>query len=717
MQKPEYYAHQRKDGTLQTVREHLEGTAEYARSFGKSVGMAEEAAYAAMAHDIGKYTEAFQRRLLEDGHKVDHSTAGMLEAIRAHHTQAAFAIAGHHTGLPDFGTAGDMADDATLRGKSKRRPGADIKDYSCFHLFVDLTPPPQLPVVDNSTEFLRTKMLYSCLVDADWLDTEKFMNAGKIERGAGESIAVLTRRFGKWLAHKKWMRPDPEKSRSLNEERSHILYSCLDNAALPAGLFTLTVPTGGGKTTASLAFALRHALLHGHERIIYVIPYTSIIDQTVKTFREILGEENVLAHHSQVKFDPSDDRLTSAQKKLQLATENWDAPVIVTTSVQFFESLFTNRTSPSRKIHNIAKSVVIFDEAQMLPASYLKPCVMSIARLTRDFGVSAVLCTATQPALNDLIGLYTDETPRELAPDPAKLNAAFRRTTIRMAGPMSDEALSSALNAHTQVLCIVNSKRHAQALFQKLKKDGAYQLTTLLYPAHRSRKLEEIRTRLKKGLPCRVVSTSLIEAGVDIDFPAVYRAETGLDSILQAAGRCNREGNHSTEESMVTVFEPELPSPRIFMPNIEAARGVMRAHEDAASLEAIRNYFSILYANKGERLDEKKIMDLIPQFAFSTIGEKFRIINENTRSISILFRDEEAKSLERRLRAGERSRSLLRALGRYSVSVYDNHYRALIGAGALERLDEDIYLLTATDAYDEEIGLTLEPVGGSGYII
>lgn len=481
------------------------------------------------------------------------------------------------------------------------------------------------------------------------------------------------------------------------------------------GLFTLTVPTGGGKTTASLAFAIHHALRFRYRRIIYVIPYTSIIEQTANVFRLIVGPENVLEHHSHVKIEQSDDVPLSPQAhRLALATENWDAPLIVTTSVQFFESLFSNRKSPSRKLHNIARSVVVFDEAQMLPVPYLIPCVAAIARLSRDFGVSAVLCTATQPSLNGLMENYSGGMPvRELAPGPVALNAAFRRTTLRMAGPMDDETLTLELNRQKQALCVVNSKRHAQKLFQNLEPDGAYQLTTLLYPVHRQRKLDEIRARLREGLPCRVVSTSLIEAGVDVDFPAVYRAISGLDSILQAAGRCNREGRRGMEDSIVTVFEPEETSPKMFMPNIEAARGAMRMFDDPASLEAIREYFEILYANKGERLDSKGILKLMDRFAFATIGESFRMIEDNTRSVVILFRDKEAQALERRLRAGERSRSLLRELGRFSVNVYDNHFRALAEAGALERVDEGIYLLRSRNAYDDRVGLTLSPEGGS----
>lgn len=709
-----FFAHKREDGTLQTVEEHLMGTAAFARAFGEDIGMPDEAEYAALIHDIGKYTPGFQKRLLENGGKVDHATAGMQEAIHAKHPQAAFAIAGHHTGLPDMGTAADTEDEATLRGKMKRKVGAKIEDYAAFRSFIKVSPPEPLPAQDPFGDFLRTKMLYSCLVDADWLDTERFVENGAIERGAGEPMEVLAAKLDAWVNAQGWKRPASREAMTLNEMRSDIFFTAMDQAALPAGLFTLTVPTGGGKTTASLAFAIRHAIRHGLRRVIYVIPYTSIIDQTAKKFREILGAENVLEHHSQIKFEQTDDApLSGTARRLALATENWDAPLIVTTSVQFFESLFTNKKSPSRKLHNIARSVVIFDEAQMLPAPYLKPCVAAIARLSRDYRVSAVLCTATQPALNEMLHSFSSGMPvRELAPDPARLNAAFRRTTLRMAGPMNDDALASELNLLDQALCVVNAKRHAQALFQKLKPEGAYQLTTLLYPAHRERKLEEIRQRLSDGLPCRVVSTSLIEAGVDVDFPAVYRAFSGLDSILQAAGRCNREGRRRQSDSVVTVFEPEDTPPMMFKPNIGAARAAMQEFADPASLDAIQEYFSILYANKGERLDTREILKLADRYAFATVGAEFKLIEENTRGVCVLFRDEEARALERRLRAGERTRALMRALGRYTVNVYDSHFKALVGAGAIERVDEDIYLMTARNAYDDGLGLTLAPEGG-----
>ncbi len=707
----EYYAHRRDDGAHQTVLEHLECTAKYARRFGVSMGMEDETVYAAMLHDIGKFSKAFQLRLEGDKRRVDHATAGAREAYRAGHPQSAFAIAGHHAGLADYGDPSDSKEGSTLSARLK----CELEDYAAFRTQLTPNPPPPLRAPGWPAFFLQTHMLFSALVDADWLDTERFMSCGSVERGMGTSIESLFSRFTAWIGSKGWTPPAEQPNMTLDQMRSGILFQCMNRAALDPGLFTLTVPTGGGKTTASLAFALAHALRYGLERIIYVIPYTSIIDQTAKKFRKILGDENVLEHHSQVAFDPDDDQLTPAQKRLQLATENWDAPVIVTTSVQFFESLFAHKKARSRKVHHIANSVVIFDEAQMLPIPYLLPCVAAIALLARDFHVSAVLCTATQPNLNDYLRQYTKQPVRELAPEMKKKGAAFRRTTIPPARPLDDEALVRELNAHSQVLCIVNARRHAQALFESLNPDGAFMLSTLLYPADRARKLAEIRARLLDGRPCRVVSTSLIEAGVDVDFPAVYRALAGLDSILQAAGRCNREGRRAADESIVTVFIPEQKQPRTFAPNIEATTSIVHDFFDPTSPEAIAAYFEFLYRNRGKAIDEQEIMKLIDKCAFREISNKFRLIEDNTRAVYVLFRDETARALETRLRAGERSRGLFRALGQYAVNVYDRHFRALYESGALTPLGEDIWLVTAENAYGEKTGLTLEPSGGEGY--
>ena len=304
--------------------------------------------------------------------------------------------------------------------------------------------------------------------------------------------------------------------------------TCLEKGGQPRGIYTLTVPTGGGKTVASLAFALRHAREHGMQRVVYVIPYTSIIDQNAAVFRDILGEQNVLEHHSGVQFD-LEDGAPPEQVCRALAAENWDVPVVVTTAVQLFESMYANRSSKCRKLHNLANSVVIFDEAQMLPLAHLRPCVAAMASLAEQFRSTVVLCTATQPALDDLLHTYAPGcTVTELCPQTAQLYDCFRRVTFRQTGKLEDETLAARLAEHDQVLCIVNSRKAAQSIFDKLPREGSYHLSTLMVPAQRKTRIEEIKVRLRKGEPCRVVSTSLIEAGVDVDFPAVYRELAGF---------------------------------------------------------------------------------------------------------------------------------------------------------------------------------------------
>ena len=344
------------------------------------------------------------------------------------------------------------------------------------------------------------------------------------------------------------------KKNELNTQRCAILRRCMergqDSQQMP-GLYPLTVPTGGGKTVASLAFALHHAKTHGLERVIYVIPYTSIIEQTADQFRKILGAENVLEHHSGVTYETQDEATPETQR-LARATENWDMPVVVTTAVQFFESIYSNRSSKCRKLHNLAKSVIIFDEAQMLPIPYLRPCVSAIAQLIGHFHATAVLCTATQPALNPLFAEFLPgRTATELCPAGTCDETIFRRVTFQkeIDRPISWETVAEMLTQLPQVLCIVNTRKRAQQVYERLPEEGRFHLSTLMIPTDREETLNVIRARLRNGQVCRVVSTSLVEAGVDVDFPSVWRELAGLDSILQAAGRCNREGKRSAAES------------------------------------------------------------------------------------------------------------------------------------------------------------------------
>ncbi len=405
---------------------------------------------------------------------------------------------------------------------------------------------------------LWIRILYSCLVDADFLDTERFMNSEKHEnRGNHRSISALKALFDR---HMEALSKKARKT-AVNDVRSRILSQCREQAAHEPGLFTLTVPTGGGKTLSSMAFALEHAVRHEKDRVIMVIPYTSIIEQTSKVYKEIFGDENVIEHHS--ALDPEKESLQS-----RLATENWDAPIIVTTSVQFFESLFAAKPSACRKLHNIVNSVVIIDEVQMLPTDYLKPILHSIKGLTDYFKVSMVLCSATQPAITSEIfekqngecyAILEKEKCREImvSPTPKELTIQLQRVRVIQLGGFSEwTRVAEELMKHEKVLCVVNTRKNCRELYKQMPDDTIH-LSANMCGQHRSDCVEAIKRKLNKNEPVRVVSTQLVEAGVDFDFPVVFRAMAGFDSIAQAAGRCNREGN--SDYGQVFVFEPVEP--------------------------------------------------------------------------------------------------------------------------------------------------------------
>ncbi len=475
------------------------------------------------------------------------------------------------------------------------------------------------------------------------------------------------------------------------------------------GLFTLTVPTGGGKTVASLAFALAQAKNQGMQRIVYVVPYTAVIEQTADTFRAILGEDQVLEHHSGVLSD-IEAEATHSQIQKAKAAENWDMPVVVTTAVQFFESLYASRSSKCRKLHNLARSVILFDEAQMLSLNYLRPCVFAMAQLATGYGASIVLCTATQPALAPLFREYLPEVDTvELCPPGTFQWGPFQRVVFQKSGELSWMQLAERIQAAAQALCIVNSRKNAQTLYALLDEDGRYHLSTLMCPSHRRSVLREIRARLQEGRPCRVVSTSLIEAGVDVDFPAVFREEAGLDAVLQAAGRCNREGRHPAQESIVTVFKAETPPPPMFRTAIGVGRMILEQYDDLSSPAAIHAYFQELLDVKGKAAqDSKGLLDLMQNtpFPFQTVAQRFKLIENDTRTVYIPM-DAQAKSLLQQLHSGHAGKTLFRKLGQYGVSIYPQHFDALFDAGVLEILDCGAAVLTDMELYHNETGLSL----------
>ena len=708
-----YYAHIREDGKKQTVEEHQYGTAERCAAFAAAFGEEKRGRMLGYAHDIGKCSEEFQNRLL-GGAKVDHATAGALECAKIREDLAACCVVGHHGGLPDFGNVKvDYPGAPTCIGRLKRGLRGGIPTY---HWAGKLPAPGQLPVFeDRFTQSLWARMLYSCLVDADYLDTETFMWDESRNRGGYDSLPVLLEKLHAYI--EPWFPGDTK----LNRNRCEILKQCLEAAVQPRGVYSLTVPTGGGKTVTSLAFALKHAVENGLNRVIYVIPYTSIIEQNAAVFRRILGENNVVEHHSGICLDDGEE--TNRDNLFRrLAAENWDAPVIVTTAVQFFESLYSNRPSQCRKLHNIANSVIIFDEAQMLPTCHLKPCVGAIANISAHFRSTVVLCTATQPALSDLFSQFCPKLQiRELCPEVAEAFRRFRRVTYRDGGVLSDEVLVEELGRQDQVLCIVNTRKAAQRIFDLLPREGSYHLSTLMYPSHRKNVLDTIRQRLKEGLPCRVVSTSLIEAGVDVDFPAVYRELAGLDSVAQAAGRCNREGRRSADSSVVTFFRGEHPAPILQRINICAAQEALRGCSDPGDPETMQRYFRVLRSLIGEQMDKSDTVRRLREglhgclFPFETVAKDFHFIDQAASTVYIPIG--EGAAVCRRLLDGTASREDYRRAGQYSVSVYAGHFRGLLDAGDAQQFTDTSAVLTNLSLYDTETGLSLKADPGKAEFI
>jgi CRISPR-associated endonuclease/helicase Cas3 len=716
-------AHTSEDGREQSFEEHARNVAELAASFASEFGAGSQAYLAGLLHDVGKCAPAVQAHLHGDPAKVEHSAAAA-ELFSMISDPAAmllsYCVAGHHTGLPDGGISSDTEASPTLTGKLKRQ-SRRTGDYLAYRdVLGEVNPHIDLPTLDYPLSHMGfshtfwTRMVFSCLVDADYLDTEAFMKNRPSRIRTCEEMRSLLDRLNKRLAQ------FPSPSNDLGYIRKSVLDDCIRAAKRPRGIFTLTVPTGGGKTLSSLAFALNHAVENDLRRVIYVIPYTSIIEQTAREYKEALGMYNVLEHHSLAEYDAAGEE----QNILRLAAENWDLPVVVTTNVQFFESLFANKTSRCRKLHNIANSVIIFDEAQMFPGDLLLPCIRAIEELERNYRCTAVLCSATQPALD---GLYDPSIPiTEICGDSKGIYKALRRVHFEQLGELDNAALAERLNNLLQVLCIVNTRAQAQALFNKLLGDGNFHLSTLMTPRHRREKLAEIRERLKEGQPCRVISTSLIEAGVDVDFPCVFREEAGLDSVIQAAGRCNREGNLHPDKAVVYVFRPEgcyvRHRPAALRMPIETALSIEKNFTDIASPDAIYSYFTALYRFRGEALDHKRIVPALDRCAkngliipFAEVARQFQVIDSPARTV-LVGMDEKAELLIAKLRDGQRSRELMREAGQYAVTVYEKQFNALHDSGALILLDEELAILRDMTLYSDQTGLNIPEVKGLGII-
>ena len=688
----EYYAHSL-DGASQerwqTLSDHLHNVSRLSGDFAERFTDRAWGEVAGLLHDAGKYSDEFQRRLHGQAYgTVDHSTGGAQIADTTWGTGIGrllgYVVAGHHGGLPDGGTVNA---EGTLLARLRK----EIPDCGAF--FTEQTLPPRLPslslahaIASASLGFgvpFFIRMLYSCVVDADFLDTERFMDAQRAGlRGSTQvSLSDLRDRFAETMQS---LKEKPETA--VNTARNRVLADCRAAAQWAPGLFTLTVPTGGGKTLSSLEFALEHAHAFDLDRIIYAIPFTSIVEQTAAVFKGVLGDDAVLEHHSNYGFteDRDGDCGSERHRQERLLTQNWSAPLVVTTNVQLFESLYSDRSSRCRRLHNLAKSVIILDEAQTLPDDFLEPCLAALEELCNSYGSSVVLCTATQPALE---GRWPQgSAPREIVSEWESLEAALgRRAAVHYVEHREDDELVDDILEHDQALCIVSTRKHALALFEALRTrnegvvaNGVFHLSALMCPVHRSSVIQDVRRRLKEGQRCIVVSTQLIEAGVDVDFPVVYREVAGLDSVVQAAGRCNREGGREHGDVFVFQSDEEYQVPvRSYLGRM-AALGLesLRAAGDMADpvgREAVRAFFERRYGTS-QTLDATDVLPSLKArsrevvYPFESIARSFRFIDDDSVSVVIPW-GRRGRLLVESLRRSDHPESLFRALQQYSVSV------------------------------------------------
>lgn len=726
-----YIAHKRDDGSEQLLLEHLMGTAKKASFFAKHFGKSETAFICGLLHDIGKYSDEFQDRIKNDGKLCDHSSAGakVLKSISpAMGNLLGYVITGHHAGLLNGGGWGAVSGDGSLQGRLKK----EVPDFSAYRneITADMFPPmisiarqlaDSKPLDERDQGFsfsFLVRMIFSCLVDADFIDTEEFMNEGRVPRGLICDFVELQDKIIRKTS-------EFDTIRDINKKRREILEQCLGKAEGTQGVYKLSVPTGSGKTISSMAFALKH-IRHNPSlrRIIYVIPFMSIIEQNAKVFSDILGERYVLEHHSNYDFDQNDEQNYNIKK---LSAENWDIPIVVTTNVQFFESIYGNRSSKLRKLHNMANSVIILDEVQMLPVEYLIPCAKALEELVNNYNCSVVLCSATQPEVERFMSEKIKV--KEICSNIAEMYEFFNKTKVKFIGNKTADELVSRLQGLDQCLLIVNTKKQARKIYEKLEKaygqEGIFHLSTYMCPAHRFEKIEEIRKRLDDKAKCIVVSTSLIEAGVDIDFPVVYRAMCGLDSIIQAAGRCNRERRNDLAYVYVFDFtdaEYEISKSTPFGNYLSQRQSITEIvsskYEDVTRPEAIKEYFDILFNNASvSELDKKHIVKRLNEgfdktspmdfnFDFEDIARDFKMIEDNDYSVIVKYNDD-AKSKINELVYGYYTRDKLRSVQKYTVNLSVHEYNKLRDIKAINGLGEKVGFLVSKEDYSDEIGIII----------
>ena len=699
---------------IQTNDQHSLGVAHLASRFSDKFGMASWGKVLGLLHDKGKESHAFQQHIKKESGfdpsiRVDgdyhHAYVG---GILARHMYGKSAdnllvnqIASHHTGLHDSSEIDGIIQKAIPTEVNQDVPKIVLQRA-------------KFKSVCKEDFHHLSRMLYSCLVDADYLDTEAFMDIQALQlRKHDTSLRTLLPMLERYMAYLQ----AKAKSGTVNDVRREVLSLCTAKADTPVGIYSLTVPTGGGKTLSSLVWAIRHAVRNGQERIIIAIPYTSIIIQTAAVLRAIFGDDNVLEHHSQV--DPELVKDSHLREKLRMAAENWDYPIVVTTNVQLFESIYSNKPSSCRKLHNIVNSVIVLDEVQTLPMDFLQPVVNSLKTYNKLFHVSVLLTTASQPVLSGLIEGCNPEASfmgmshvTELVPNELKLHERLRRVKLFFddTGKSFDE-VAQQLCRYKRVLCVVNTRNDAKELYGRLPNEGkVFHLSKMMCPAHIRKTIESIKKSLENNdeTIVRVISTQLIEAGVDMDFPVVFRQEAGLDSVLQAAGRCNREGTQKIGETYVFSLSKEHNLPRGDIQVANVARLSLGKGHDWFSPETMTNYFRQLYSRR-DTFDKKNIKQYLynpNDLCFATAAHEFRLIEDEGVSVVVCW--ENSMELVKQLLDEGPSYKLMKKLSQYMVNVHQPDFKVLQSLGVVSERKEGLFVVDYKQQYDAHIGLRID---------
>lgn len=710
----EYISHIKKLGDtafeIQSNEDHCIGVASMAEEFAEEFGMGSWGRILGLLHDKGKEKSAFQNYIRKengmeyapfDYNDKSHAYAGALIAKKVYGQLADIItneIAGHHAGLYDYTELEEIMTknipDEVDSNVVKINLPTDV-----FRSFDDVSAPNHL-----------FRMLFSCLVDADWLDTERFMDKDSFETRQNKTTMLELK--DKLDAALQKFKSAP--GTLVNRIRRQVQEECVKASTLPPGFFSLTVPTGGGKTISSIVWAVNHAIKHGKKRIIIAIPYTSIIVQTAAVLKGIFGGENVLEHHSNVQPDSIKDTLL--RHKMKLATENWDFPIVVTTNVQLFESMYSNKPPTCRKLHNICNSVLILDEVQTLPTDFLQPIVDALKCYQKHFGVSVLLTTASQPILSGVIEGCNPKSKfngiksiYEIIPEGMNLHEKLKRVDLDIQNDAKRyDEIAELLTQHTKVLCIVNSRRDAKELYDRLPEEGIkLHLSRMMCPAHIRQTIEEVKTALhnNENTAIRVIATQLIEAGVDIDFPVVFRQEAGLDSILQAAGRCNREGKQDICTTHVFSLAEEHPLYGSSIKDANEARLNIVGERDWFAPETMTEYFRQLYCRR-ETFDKKGIKDLLykpKEMCFEKAAHEFQLIDDTSIPITVNWKI--SLELIEKLKIEGPSYFLMKQLGQYTVSVRQKDFDKLMQAGAVDEVLEGIYVIADNSQYSDNVGL------------